>query len=360
MSGKLSRRFENDCAGTRWSFHAVFAMFILVTANSRSLIADEPPAAVPSVRLLAADAVEDQDDMCVWVDHSQPDRSVVIASDKTAGKVFVYDLKGRVLQVVPVTKPGNIDIRQHVTLGDRTLDLVVFNQRADGFKLVVFQLDGESRQLQRVDNNDLTTGPNYGGCLYLSRKTGRASFVCTSESGTVEQYELTAIPGGRVGGRKLRAWPLGKCEGAVADDDAAVVFISEESKGVWRFPAEPDEPATGTLVAAIGANGLKGDIEGLALIHGQKGEGFLVVSDQGRNRFAVFQRQSPHAFVGEFSVEGAEQTDGIEAIGVNLGPEFPGGLFACHTDRKPRAVLLTPLETITSKLPVGKTGVQTP
>lgn len=329
----------------------LIATGILWGAICRPLNADELLAVKPTTRLLAPE-IKDQDDMCVWVDPSQPERSTVIASDKTAGAIFVYDLQGQLLQQIAVNKPGNIDVRQGVKLGERVLDLVVVNQRGGGFKLRVFGVDRQTRRLEPLDNGDLVTGPNYGGCLYHSAKTGKLFFVCTSDAGTVEQYELQAIADGKIGGKKVRAWPVGKCEGAVADDEEAVVYIAEEKKGVWRFPAEPEEPATGTLIVKVGEHGLKGDVEGLCVYRGSDRSGYLLVSDQGSNRFSLYDRRPPHGFIGHFSIEGAEDSDGIDLSIADFGSGFPKGFFACHTGRVPRAVLITPWQDIASQLPI--------
>ena len=308
----------------------------------------------PAVRLSHPDA-KDQDDMCVWIHPTQPELSLVITSDKSAGLVCSYNLQGDLLQSIPVPKPGNIDIRQRVLLADRPQDIVVVNQRADGFKLVTFEIELADRRLRRLDNQDLLTGPNYGGCLYHSADSGKLYFICTSDAGTAEQYELQLNTQGRLTHKKVRAWPIGKCEGAVADDKSAHVYISEETKGVWRFPADPAKPSSetelqGTLVAKVGEHGLKGDVEGLAFVR-IGSDPYLIVSDQGLNRYSIYRAQEPFGFVGSFSISGAEQTDGIEVVQANLGPAFPKGLFACHTDRSPRPVLLAEWEKITASFP---------
>jgi len=342
---------QNICTLRRGLMQAVLIAAVAFILSSVGYCqVNEPKPTAPTV-LLQSPAARDQDDMCVWVHPDQKDRSAVITSDKSTGKLFVYDLQGRMLQELSVTKPGNVDIRQRVLIGGELRDLVVVNLRAGGFRLAVFQVDATTRKLQRLDNDDLATGPNYGGCLFHSPKTGRLSFICTSEVGMVEQYELSMTTGSPISIRKVRSWPLGKCEGAVADDTAGVIFISEETKGIWRFPAEPDQAAIGALIIPIGQHGLKGDVEGLALRQEADGAGFLLVSDQGSDRYAVYDRQPPHAFVTQFSIEGAQQTDGIDLTSVNLGPGFPEGLFACHTDRVPRPVLLTSWRAITQQSP---------
>jgi len=231
---------------------------------------------------------------------------------------------------------------------------VVVNQRTGGFKLVVFRVDAKSRKLERIDDG-CKTDPNYGGCLYHSVKTGKLFFVCTSDTGTVGQYELKGNGRNQITATKVRDLSVGKCEGAVADDETGMLYIAEEKKGVWKFAAEPDSSVTGTLIASVGEHGLKGDVEGLA-IYPSNDRGYLLVSDQGRSRFMAYERESPHRFLGEFSVEGATHSDGIDVSSANLGSTFPDGLFACHTDQSPRAVLVSPWGPIGKRLSKDSSG----
>ena len=90
--------------------------------------------------------------MCVWIHPDKRELSTVIASDKSAGRVFVYDLDGQVLQTISIPKPGNIDIRQGVSLNGQATDLVVVNQRTDGFKLVAFRV-----QILKLANSTAST-----------------------------------------------------------------------------------------------------------------------------------------------------------------------------------------------------------
>jgi myo-inositol-hexaphosphate 3-phosphohydrolase/outer membrane protein assembly factor BamB len=323
---------------------------IRIGENAGNVARSVTPTIVPTVRL-TEQGTKDQDDMCIWVDRHDPGQSTVIASDKSASQVVVYGLDGQILQKLDVPNPGNIDIRQNVIIDGQAMDLVVVNQRTDGFKLVVFRVDSKSRKLQRIDDA-CATDPNYGGCLYHSKKTGRLFFVCTSETGSVGQYELKGNGRNQITATKVRHLSIGKCEGAVADDEMGTLYVSEESKGVWKFAAEPDASANGTLIASVAEHGLKGDVEGLAIYQTCTG-GYLLVSDQGRSRFMAYEREAPHQFVGEFSVEGATHTDGIDVTSANLGSTFPDGFFACHTDRSPRAVLVTPWGPIGKALSIG-------
>lgn len=325
---------------------ATLAAFLAVESAVR---AEETQVVQPKAQL-SNPAALDQDDFCVWIHRTERAQSAIVASDKKANALFVYDLQGKLLQTLPATKPGNIDIRQGVKLAGESVDLVVVNQRDGGFKLHVYRVDPQSRTLERLDTENILTGPNYGGCLYLSKSTGKLSFLCTSDAGTVEQHEISAGENGGIVGKKVRSWTVGKCEGAVADDENSAIYIAEEAKGIWKFAAEPDRPADGELIARVGTDDLKGDLEGLAIYRGPNGSGCLVVSDQGRNSFVAFDRAAPHRKLGEFAVAGAAKTDGIEIVSVGLGPDFPGGLFACHTDEAPRPVLLSSWRDILGRL----------
>jgi 3-phytase len=310
--------------------------------------AEEPMArsVTPTVRCADLNAA-DQDDLCVWIHPTEPALSTIIASDKEADKLFVYDLNGKAVQTISAKHPGNIDARYSFPLGKEKVDIVAFNAR-DESKILVYKVAVPTRQLERVDNGAITTSENYGGTLYRSPRTGRLYFVTTSKSGLVEQYELSDDGSGKVRGQKVRSWTIvGQCEAAVADDEAGVVYIGEEDRGVWEVGGEPDDETPGRLVIVIGENGLVGDVEGLAIYHLPEGKGFLLVSNQSRDNFKVYRREGAHPYVGTFAVVGAKDTDGLDVTNVNLGPRFPSGLFACHSAQDDRCpVLLTPWPAI--------------
>jgi 3-phytase len=313
--------------------------------------ADQAKSVTPNVKCSARDS-QDQDDMCIWLHPSDPSRSTVICSDKKANQVFVYDLEGRTLQSIPARQPGNIDVRYGFSLGQKLVDIVAFNQRGDS-SIIVYKVDPRTRQLERVDNGAIRTGKNYGGTLYRSPRTGKFHFVVTSEKGDVEQYELADDGTGKVSGKKVRNWKITTAEGAVADDEMGKIYIGEEDRGVWAVGGEPDDPTPGKRIIELGENGLTADVEGLAIYCMPDGGGYLIVSNQGRSNFKVYERAAPHRFVGTFAVEGAKTTDGLDVCNANLGPRYPYGLFACHTAEGNCPVLITPWDGIAKAVPSG-------
>lgn len=330
--------------------HAFSRILILILAGG-ALAAparDDTRRVAPQTQC-ADPECRDQDDMAIWVHPTDPARSTIIASDKKASKVFVYDLNGKTLQSLPGSKPGNIDVRYGFRLGDRSLDIVALNQRVDT-KILVYRVDPNTRLLERIDNDAIRTAENYGGTLFRSPRTGKFYFLTTAKESDIEQYELTDDGAGRIAGRRVRHWRIGKAESAVADDEAGVIYIGEEEKGVWKVGGEPDDPAPGELVIRRGENGLSGDVEGLAIYHLPGGAGYLIVSNQVNSDFKVYERSDRHRFVGTFAIEGAERTDGIDVCNADLGPRFPNGVFACHTDVGHCAVLLTRWDNVAKSL----------
>ena len=55
------------------------------------------------------------------------------------------------------------------------------------------------------------------------------------------------------------------------------------------------------MVDGIEAGNLAGDIEGMAIYYGAGAGGYLVVSDQGINSFAVYRREGDNAYLGTVS-----------------------------------------------------------
>jgi myo-inositol-hexaphosphate 3-phosphohydrolase/3',5'-cyclic AMP phosphodiesterase CpdA len=315
---------------------------VAITGETRK--ADGVPLVRPMLRLLANEAM-DQDDMCIWQNPADPALSTIITSDKSANRLFVYDLDGKRLQSVDVPKPGNVDIRSGFPLGGKRIDLVVVNQRSDGYRLAAFRIDPGTRRITRIDHDDLVTGPNYGGCLYHSRSDNRFYFFSTSDEGDTEQFELKDDGTGRVIHQKVRSLSLGKSEGAVADDEVGVVYVAEEQKGIWKIGAEPDDPTTGELIVQVGRDGIVGDIEGLATTTSSDGSRYLIFSDQGASTIHVLPLDGSTS-TARFAVQGVTETDGIDLIPTPLGTKFPHGLFACHSDEERCPIVLTPLEQI--------------
>lgn len=308
------------------------------------------PLEVPVAMTLTHPRHQDQDDMCIWVHPTAPEQSVIVSSDKAGQMLFVYDLDGKTLQALPVEgKPGNIDLRYGFSLGGTPVDIVAYNDRERQL-ISVYALDAGTRQLKRIDDGSIQTGLNYGFALYKSPKSGKVyAFTVPEEAsgGVAQQYELSDNGQGSVTGRKVRSWGQAKSEGCVADDETGRLYIGEEENGIRELGAEPDDAAPGELVIPVTEHGFKADVEGLTILYGPNGAGYLIASSQGNRQFKVFDRKAPHAYITTFTLAGVRKTDGIDVMNVALGPKFPAGIFAAHNGlAKPYPVVVSDLSRL--------------
>jgi 3-phytase len=285
---------------------------------------------VTSVLSLNAAGISDQDDMCIWIHPTDKSQSTIIASDKGANKLFVYDLNGNTLQTIDVPgKPGNIDIRYNFDISGEPTDIVGYNDRSNS-TLVFYKVDQLTRELSFISN--FAAGSNYGFCLYRSFITGKYYAFSSNQSSRIRQFELSGTTS-TITGVQVREWynGSGNTEGLVADDELAKFYAANESDGVNKYDAEPDDPnPAGELIAPTGVNGFSADVEGITIYYASNGEGYLIASSQGNSRFYVFNRKSPHDYVNYFTVDGVGSTDGIDITNVSLNSTFQAGTFLCH------------------------------
>ncbi len=285
---------------------------------------------LPVALRLTNPAAVDQDDLCIW-SPAAPARGALIVSDKAAGQLFVYDLQGMPGQTIAVRHPGNIDLRSQVVWGDSEITLCVVNERETN-KLLAFSINSQSGQLERLDDDSINTGENYGGALLHQRDAKRLDFLVTSKMNGARQWQLSDNGQGKLTGREVRRWTLGACEGAVGDDRTGHFFVSVELEGVYRLTAAPHDEKPAELVVRVGENGLVGDVEGLAIVEGMSGTRYLVLSDQGASQFRIYRLGERIEYHGAFSVAEVERTDGLDVTFASCGASFPVGLFACHSD----------------------------
>lgn len=320
----------------RWRMGGLLVLF----SGAGSSLVPGLWAQTPSRPQLAAEALysnpeaQDQDDLCLFADRETPERGLVITSDKSAGRVFLYEPDGRLQQSIELQQPGNIDLRTDVPWNGNRETLVVVNERA-AQRLAVFRIDRQRRELERLDDGSIVTGENYGGCLLRTRDPERLVAVVTSKTQGVSRWELSPTAEGRATGRRVGAWPLGFCEGAVGDDATGDVYVAVEDQGVYRLPGNTEQgegAAEPALVIRVGEAGLRGDVEGMAILAKPQGGRYLVLSDQGNSEFRIHELRTPYALVAAFTLEGVAHTDGLDVQLASLGPRFPLGLFACHSD----------------------------
>lgn len=342
---KLLRNFtmkpENSCSRRRW----IYMRFIFLGMIFFSTTMATAQTVVNPRLALQGPHVQDQDDMCIWI-HPDPAQSLIIASDKDAYELFVYDLSGKTLQSVSVPgKPGNIDVRYNFPLSGKPADIVAYADR-DNNDIVIYRVELNTRKLILVNRFDAGKWNReiYGFCLYQNPLSGKYYAVASDKSSRIRQWELRDNGEGGVAGIEKRNWQNGssrETEGLVADDETGKLYAANEEDGVYVYNADPvDKNPAGELLFAAGTDGLTPDIEGITIYYAANGEGYILASNQGSDNFKVFERKPPHAFVKTFRVNGAEETDGIEVTNVRLGAAFPQGIFLLHNNANKKKEVL--------------------
>lgn len=151
-------------------------------------------------------------------------------------------------------------------------------------------------------------------------------------------------------------------EGIVVDEFYGWVYLAQEDVGIWRISLNaPENKDRWQLIHKVNSFGvpyardwseaedefvckldlptsegdadtkLMADVEGLSLYTKPNGGGYLFVSSQGNNQFAVYERGS-EKYLGSFMVEadivdGVYETDGFMVVSEPLGNIFPNGLM---------------------------------
>lgn len=279
------------------------------------------------------------DDPAIWVHPSDPAKSLIFGTDKKGG-LGAYDLKGNEIDYYEVGKVNNVDVRYSFEINGRTVDILgASNRSINGIS--IFLIDTATGSLEVVRGGELSIDSTkiddaYGFCLYRQLASNRYFAIVNGKNGTIYQYEIITEdePAGiRLELARTLSVPS-QPEGMVADDEMNVLYVGEEGKGIWRFPAAPESPANGSIIPMTGADNpdIRFDMEGLALYVGSMGKGYLVASSQGSFSYAVFAREGANKYYGSFKImdgmiDGVEETDGLDVINIPLGPDFPSGML---------------------------------
>jgi 3-phytase len=323
-----------------------FLIFLLLTSCRHN---QKAKSEISSLRFVTAqvetkpvpgDSLSDAaDDPAIWINHSHPDSSFIIGTDKKGG-LAVYDLLGNELHFYQTGKVNNADIRYSFPMNSDTIDILAVSNRTDqSVDLYKISPNGSLEIIHKEQLKSRLKDEVYGLCNYRSVLTGKFFVFVNCKDGGVEQWELFS-DGGKISGKPVRYLKLdSQVEGMVADDENGYLYVGEEDKGIWRFSAEPDSSDKKELLplSTMKANGsIEFDIEGLAIYELPDGYGYLIASSQGNDSYAVFERKLPNRYLGSFKIvdgpatDGSQETDGIDVTSTPLNESFPAGLFVAQ------------------------------
>ncbi|MGR4889736.1 phytase [Sphingopyxis sp. LARHCG72] len=303
------------------------------TGTPAPMITGLPPAQVSAngeTEPVGTGRADAADDPAIWVDPANPNRALIVATDKKAG-LHVYDLTGKDIAFTKAGLVNNVDVAGNI---------IVASDRNDGVNahLAVFRLDADKPAVTALGRAAAGTGEAYGLCLKKTAPGAPVTAALIVKDGTVRVGTLTvegAAPSFAI------AWEYKiptQSEGCVFDGDT--LYVGEEDAGIWQLVPNGNT-ATARLVAPVDNQRLVADVEGLATID-HKGQRYLIASSQGDNAYAVFRLPGVD-YVGRFAVAAGafgatSETDGIEAVAGNFGPDYPDGIFLAQDgDNAPKA-----------------------
>ncbi|MFH1851273.1 MAG: phytase [Candidatus Neomarinimicrobiota bacterium] len=327
----------------------ILSVLILIGCESTKtyIINDVVHPVMATVETAPVPSADDAaDDPCIWIHPTDPSLSTIIGTHKKEGAgLLVYDLAGNEIQRVTDGRMNNVDIRYNFPLNGELVALVTAGNR-DLNSIAIYKVDPGTRNLISVSARniplDLADGV-YGSTMYHSITTGKYYAFLNDKTGKIEQWELYDNGEGLVDGKLVRTLFVdSQPEGCVADDIHGILYVGEEQQALWKFAAEPDAATTKTLVDSVG-NHFVPDLEGLAIYYADRNTGYLIASSQGNNTYIIYLRDGANEYVGTYqivdgaTIDGVQETDGLDVTNFGLGSSFPGGVFVTQDGSNPGA-----------------------
>ncbi|MDZ7628447.1 MAG: phytase [Parvularculaceae bacterium] len=305
-------------------------LFLCPFVVSIAACASTPFAPLPDVPAFAETAAvgspnDAADDPAIWINQDNAAASLILGTDKQAG-LYVYALDGSVRDFLPAGALNNFDLRQGVTIGAFSGDLAAASNRTDN-TVTLFTIDGGKVAKSGAFPSAIVEP--YGLCM--GAVGGEVFVFVTYKTGDLVAYRLTGAGNGAEAARLKFGSQL---EGCVYDENQRTLFVGEEGRGVWKTAFDGGSFASAVVVDTVGgASGIRADIEGMAIYKTGPEAGYLVVSSQGDDSYAVYDRAGDNKFVGRFRIgegaasDGAQETDGLDVTATALGADLPAGVL---------------------------------
>nr|WP_315035478.1 phytase [uncultured Chryseobacterium sp.] len=280
----------------------------------------------------------DTDDPAIWINPKDASKSIIVGTDKdTDGGLYAFDLKGKIIHKVPgLKRPNNVDIEYGFVLNGKKIDIAAVTERETN-KVKIYVLP-ELKEVGEfsVFDGETERGP-MGISMYKNPETGRIYAIVGRKSGPKDgylwQYELSEKNGALTGEvvRKFGKYSgLKEIESIAVDDQMGYIYYSDEQFGVHQYYTDPAKGNEELLV--FGKGDFTSDVEGISIYPSSKNTGYILVSNQQNDTFNVYLREDPaKGRIAEIPVSTSE-SDGSEVTPVNVGPQFPKGVFVAMSN----------------------------
>ena len=292
---------------------------------------------------------------------------------------------------------NNVDIAYGLDLGAGPVDVAVVSDRYND-QLRFFAIDpagaeapapvheitaAEQPFLFSADRDEVGDDHTAYGLAVWQPTDGATVTVVTREgTTTVATAELT-VEDGRVGYQRIDAFDfpasfplpdgttwqpceepgvLPQLEGLSVDQRTGVLYAAQEDVGLWRLqlPLGSGEPTlidrvrdfgihdafdpeseecepVDAAATGFGGTALEADAEGVDLYYGPGATGYVIVSSQGDDTYAVYRTQGRNDLVGTFriaGVDGVDDVQGSDGLAVTNRPvgDYREGLLVTHDE----------------------------
>ena len=314
-----------------YKFYGLFVFTLLFSACQSDNI--NPNAEVVYARV-ETDPVSSEgdaaDDPAIWVNTEQPNKSLILGTDKKLG-LAVYNLSGEQVQFLERGRLNNVDLRQGVKFSDGLSTIAVATNRTNR-ALDIFSISSKG-VVEHIYEQRLDLEDPYGLCMFLDAD-GQAHVFANSKNGEYQQWLLN--PNGELFPTLLATFALSsQPEGCSVDDETSKLYVGEEEVGIWMLPADLKKASQAVLIDQVGLGNLTADVEGMEVYRDNQGRAYLIVSSQGDNSYALYDLIHNNAYLGSIriadgldgKVDGTQETDGLSVTSIGLGENFSKGML---------------------------------
>lgn len=307
-----------------------------------------PKSKLPKIEpdVITEKALNDTDDPAIWINPKDASKSIIFGTDKeTNGAIYAYDLEGKIIEektIRNIKRPNNVDLAYGFQINDSTkVDVLAFTEREQQ-QIRLFSVP-DMKPLDNggfkvfEDETDINLKLPMGIALYKSPIDSSFYAIVGRKSGPKDgylyQYKLEAknqeVEAILV--RKFGQFSQKKeIEAIAVDAEMGYVYYSDEEHCIRKYYAEPSKG--NEEIACFGGEYFLRDIEGIAITKTGEEKGYLIISDQQKGQFNLFDRKT-NAFVKAVNLS-TIATDGCEVTTVPLNEKFSSGLFVAMNDEK--------------------------
>lgn len=284
-------------------------------------------------RPVASDVgVDAADDPAIWINKNDPERSVILGTDKKAG-LYSYNLEGEILQFIEAGELNNVDLREGFIYNGISQVLIAASNRSLN-TISLFLMDPDLRNISDcILEIETTVDEVYGLCMYNDINNRFFVFV-NGRNGVIEQYEITSN-NYRIFYKYQRSIKVNsQAEGMVVNDQNATLYIGVEQEGIYKTSAHPNSNSELSLLTKSTQENnefIRYDIEGLAIYHSSD-KNYLLASIQGNFTYAIFELGETDRYISSFKIsdglfDGVQETDGIDLTSFPINTSYPKGML---------------------------------